>query len=88
MIRSPGGVERRPAMSAEADAPEVYLRAVEDDDLDVLFDQQADPEAAAMAAFPARDRQRFDAHWTRIRLDDTRGHADGPGRRHRRRHHR
>ncbi|MFI5895932.1 GNAT family N-acetyltransferase [Actinoplanes sp. NPDC051513] len=59
-------------MSDDADvSPEVRLRAVEDDDLDVLFDQQADPEATAMAAFPARDRERFDAHWVRIRLDDT-----------------
>jgi RimJ/RimL family protein N-acetyltransferase len=49
----------------------VRLRAVEDGDLDVLFDQQADPEAVAMAAFPARDRERFDAHWAKIRLDDT-----------------
>jgi hypothetical protein len=34
-------------------SPEVRLRAVEDGDLDVLLDQQADPEAATMAAFPA-----------------------------------
>ncbi|MBB4760786.1 GNAT family N-acetyltransferase [Amorphoplanes digitatis] len=47
------------------------LRAVEDDDLDVLFAHQADPEAAEMAAFPPRDRARFDAHWARIRHDDT-----------------
>lgn len=52
-------------------SPEVRLRAVEDGDLDVLFDQQADPEATAMAAFPARDRERFDAHWAKIRVDDT-----------------
>jgi RimJ/RimL family protein N-acetyltransferase len=49
----------------------VRLRAVEDADLDVLFDHQADPEAAEMAAFPSRDRDRFDAHWAKIRLDDT-----------------
>jgi len=42
-----------------------------DTDLDVLFEQQADPEATAMAAFPARDRQRFDAHWAKIRRDET-----------------
>jgi RimJ/RimL family protein N-acetyltransferase len=46
------------------------VRVVQDSDLDVLFEQQADPEATAMAAFPARDRERFDAHWARIRLDD------------------
>jgi len=52
-------------------SPGVRLRVVADSDLDVLFEQQADPEAAAMAAFPARDRERFDAHWAGIRLDDT-----------------
>jgi RimJ/RimL family protein N-acetyltransferase len=59
------------SVSGDADVPHgVRLRAVEDGDLDVLFDQQADPEAVAMAAFPARDRERFDAHWAKIRLDD------------------
>ncbi len=51
--------------------PAVRLRAVEDSDLDVLFDHQTDPEAARMAAFASRDRERFDAHWATIRLDDT-----------------
>jgi RimJ/RimL family protein N-acetyltransferase len=51
--------------------PEVRLRPVEDGDLDVLFAHQADPEAAEMAAFPSRDRERFDAHWAKMRLDDT-----------------
>jgi RimJ/RimL family protein N-acetyltransferase len=50
---------------------EVGLRPVEDSDLDVLFEHQADPEAAEMAAVPMRDRERFDAHWGKIRLDDT-----------------
>ena len=27
-------------------------------------------DAAEMAAFPPRDRDRFDAHWAKIRLDD------------------
>jgi RimJ/RimL family protein N-acetyltransferase len=49
----------------------VRLRVVEDSDLDVLFEQQADPEAAVMAAFPAREREAFDAHWAKIRRDDT-----------------
>jgi hypothetical protein len=50
---------------------QVRLRAVEDSDLDVLFGHQADPQAAEMAAFPARDRAQFDAHWAKIRLDGT-----------------
>ncbi|XVU27993.1 GNAT family N-acetyltransferase [Actinoplanes sp. CA-054009] len=48
----------------------VCLRAVEVGDLDVLYEHQADPQAAAMAAFPARDRERFDAHWAKILRDD------------------
>ena len=39
------------------------LRRVEPDDIAVFFEQQADPAAAAMAAFPARDRVAHDAHW-------------------------
>jgi RimJ/RimL family protein N-acetyltransferase len=52
-------------------AREVRLRTVEDQDLDVFFDHQADPEAAEMAAFPSRDKDQFAAHWARIRADDT-----------------
>ena len=52
-------------------APAVRLRRVEDQDLDVLFEHQADPQAVAMAAFPARDKERFEAHWAKIRADDT-----------------
>ena len=51
--------------------PEVRLRAVEDHDLEVFFDHQADPQAVAMAAFPARDKEQFEAHWAKIRIDDT-----------------
>ena len=47
----------------------VLLRAVRDDDLDVLFAHQSDPEAAAMADFPSRDREAFLAHLAGIRAD-------------------
>lgn len=50
---------------------EVRLRNVEDLDLDVFFDHQADPKATEMAAFPARDADQFAAHWAKIRADDT-----------------
>jgi RimJ/RimL family protein N-acetyltransferase len=50
--------------------PGVRLRTVEDGDLDVFFDHQADPQAVEMAAFPARDREQFTAHWARLRADD------------------
>jgi len=52
-------------------APDVRLRDIDDDDIDVFFEHQADPQAAAMAAFPSRDRDVFLAHWTRIRAVDT-----------------
>ncbi|WP_278258514.1 GNAT family protein [Nocardioides convexus] len=52
-------------------APGVRLRPVEDADLDTLFQHQTDPEASAMAAFPARGRDDFDQHWARLRADDS-----------------
>ncbi len=48
----------------------VILRAVIDSDLPVFCEQQADPEAARMAAFPAREAA-FMAHWARIRRDES-----------------
>jgi len=51
--------------------PAVHLRSVEDRDLEVFFDHQADPEAVEMAAFPARDKDQFAAHWAKVRGDDT-----------------
>jgi RimJ/RimL family protein N-acetyltransferase len=47
---------------------EVTLRAVKDSDLDVFFVHQLDPDAVVMAAFPARDREAFDAHWAKCRV--------------------
>jgi RimJ/RimL family protein N-acetyltransferase len=49
---------------------EVYLRPVEDQDLGIFFEHQADPEANEMAAFPARGKDQFAAHWARVRADD------------------
>src|SRR6187200_1243063 len=51
--------------------PVVQLRSVEDRDLVVFFDHQADPQAVEMAAFPARDKDQFAAHWARVRADDS-----------------
>lgn len=51
---------------------DITLRDVRDDDLEVLFLQTADPEANRMAAFTPvdpSDRDRFDAHWARVRAD-------------------
>lgn len=53
--------ERQPAA--------VQLRNVEEQDLPVLFEQQLDPEATRMAAFPSRDRDAFMAHWKKNLAD-------------------
>lgn len=46
------------------------LRDVIESDLPVFFQHQRDPEATAMADFPPRDREAFDAHWQRVLADD------------------
>ncbi len=46
------------------------LRDVIEDDLPVFFDQQRDPEAVEMAAFPPREREAFFEHWHRLMGDD------------------
>jgi RimJ/RimL family protein N-acetyltransferase len=50
---------------------DVRLRPFRDDDLPVLFTQQLDPEATAMAGFPSRDEEGFRAHWARLIADPT-----------------
>jgi RimJ/RimL family protein N-acetyltransferase len=47
------------------------LRDVIESDLPIFFEHQRDPEATAMADFPARDREAFDAHWERVLGDET-----------------
>jgi RimJ/RimL family protein N-acetyltransferase len=49
----------------------ILLRDVTDSDLPILYEQQHDPEATAMAAFPARDRESFMAHSARIMADES-----------------
>ncbi len=51
--------------------PAVRLRRVEDQDIEVFFDHQRDPQAVEMAAFPARGKDQFAAHWAKLRADDT-----------------
>ena len=43
----------------------VILRAVSQGDLPIFFEHQRDAEANHMAAFPARDRDTFMAHWAK-----------------------
>ena len=52
-------------------AGRVELREVREADLPTFFEQQLDPEATAMAAFPARDRESFMTHWAKILADPT-----------------
>lgn len=47
----------------------VALRLPLQTDLPILFEQQLDPEATAMAAFPSRDRGPFMLHWEKIMKD-------------------
>jgi len=47
------------------------LRDVARSDLPVFFEHQSDPQATAMADFPARDRDAFDVHWERVLADPT-----------------
>ena len=45
---------------------EILLRDVTEADLPIFFEQQLDPDATQMAAFPSRDRDAFMAHWKKI----------------------
>jgi len=47
-------------------ASQVQLREVRESDLPILFEHQYDPIANEMAAFPARERDVFMAHWAKI----------------------
>lgn len=49
----------------------VGLRPVRDEDIEIFFEHQREPEGAAMAMFPSRDRDVFFSHWakTRARTD-------------------
>jgi len=49
----------------------VSLRDVKEDDLQIFYEQQLDPEACRMAAFPSRERHAFMAHCGRIMTDES-----------------
>lgn len=59
-----------PGLEIEPVSQAVVLRAVLESDLPIFFEQQLDPQAAAMAGFPSRNRDDFMAHWTKIMVDD------------------
>jgi RimJ/RimL family protein N-acetyltransferase len=52
-------------------ADDVLLRDVEESDLPVFFEHQLDPEATRMADFPAREREPFMAHWSKVLKEET-----------------
>ena len=49
---------------------DVILRDVTEEDLPIFFEHQLDRDANQMAAFPARDRDAFMAHWRKNVLGD------------------
>jgi len=49
----------------------VQLRDAVETDLQIFYEQQQDPEAIQMAAFPSRNRDAFMAHWLKILVDDS-----------------
>jgi len=51
----------------------ISLRAVEEADVDIFYEHQADAGASAMAAFAARDRAAHFDHWSRNVLSNRGG---------------
>lgn len=49
----------------------IQLREVIDSDLLIFFEQQNDPVANQLAAFPARNKDAFMAHWAKIRTNES-----------------
>ena len=49
----------------------ILIRDVTEADLPIFFEQQLDPDATAMAAFPSREREAFMAHWAKIMADQS-----------------
>ena len=49
----------------------VTLRPVTEVDLLILFQQQLDPEAVAMSAYPSKDKGEFKRHWEGILRNKT-----------------
>lgn len=50
----------------ESTLAKILLRPVVETDLPILFQQQLDPEAVALSAYPSKDRGEFMRHWEGI----------------------
>ncbi len=61
-----GPTHAQPSLTSD-----VQLRDVLEADLPIFFEQQCDPDANRMAAFPARGRDAFTTHWTKILVGKT-----------------
>lgn len=57
--------------STPAQTSDIRLRDVAASDIEIFYEQQLDPEATTMAAFPARDRESHLAHWNKILKDSS-----------------
>ena len=52
--------------------PDIQLRDVTESDLSIFYEQQLDPEATQMAAFPSRNKEAFMSHWKdKVLADDS-----------------
>jgi len=49
----------------------ISIRNLTVSDLPSLFEHQLDPEATAMAAFPSRDKEAFNAHWAKVMANES-----------------
>jgi len=49
----------------------INLRPIITSDISILFEQQLDPDAVAMSAYPAKDRGEFMRHWEGILKNKT-----------------
>lgn len=51
---------------------DIQLRDVSESDLRIFYEQQLDPEATKMAAFPSRNEEAFMEHWkNKVLADDS-----------------
>jgi RimJ/RimL family protein N-acetyltransferase len=60
----------RPVVVGRA-RPTGVLREVVEADLPAFYEYESDPEAAAMAGFPSRERDAFMAHWARTLANES-----------------
>lgn len=63
-------VHYSPSMTDQATADRPILREVRESDIEFFYEYQADPEAAAIAAFTPRDREAAYARWREIMAND------------------